>query len=142
MFEVIRRPLRTGELDHELIWLSVSLGSLAFAVAWLDLGLPWPHCWFHDLTGLPCVTCGATRATIEFFHAHLFSACRWNPLVFGLLCVLTLYDVYAFVVLVTRAPRLRIRFGTALVKTYARAVVISALALNWIYLLSHRQAFA
>ncbi|MFN2542172.1 MAG: DUF2752 domain-containing protein [Chthoniobacterales bacterium] len=135
------RQLKPQELDHELIWLSVSLGSLALAVAWLVAGLPWPHCLFHDLTGLPCLTCGATRATIEFFHAHPVAALRWNPLVFGLLCALTLYDVYAFSMITLRAPRLRLALPSVAAKKYARLLVIAALALNWIYLLSHRQAF-
>jgi hypothetical protein len=136
------RQLRPGELDYELIWLSVSLGSLALAVGWFAAGLPWPHCWFHDLTSLPCVTCGATRATIEFFHAHLGAALRWNPLVFGFLCALTLYDVYAFIVITLRAPRLRLALTSAAAKNSTRAIVLVALALNWIYLLSHRAAFA
>jgi hypothetical protein len=134
--------LKPDELDHELIWLSVSLGSLVLAAAWFAAGLPWPHCLFHDLTGLPCVTCGATRAAIEFFHGHFAAAGKWNPLMFGFLCALTAYDIYAFAVITTRAPRLRIALVSAVGKNYARAVVIAALALNWIYLLSHHQAFA
>jgi hypothetical protein len=135
------RHLALDELDHELIWLSVSLGSLALAVAWFAAGLSWPRCLFHDLTGLPCLTCGATRSGMEFFHGHFAAAWKWNPLVFGLLCGLTLYDVYAFAVLVTRAPRLRIALVSGLGKKYARTVVIGALALNWIYLLGHYRAF-
>ena len=42
------RRLAPGELDHELIWLSASVLSLGFAAVWLTLGLPWPHCVFHD----------------------------------------------------------------------------------------------
>ena len=135
------RQLRPGELDHELIWLAVSLGSLAFAVAWFALGLPWPHCFFHELTGFPCVTCGITRATIEFFHGNLAGALRWNPLGFGLLCALTCYDVYAFAVLATRAPRLRPAINSAVAKKHARLLAIAVLALNWIYLVGHRDAF-
>ena len=135
------RELRPGELDHELLWLSVSLGSLALAIGWFALGLPWPTCAFHDLTGLPCMTCGATRATIEFFHAHLGAALQWNPLVFGFLCALTLYDAYAFTVITLRAPRLRLALTSAIAKNSARAFAIAALALNWIYLLSHHRAF-
>src|ERR1043166_4317846 len=140
--QLTRRALRPGEVDHELIWLSVSLGSLAFAVAWFALGLPWPHCWFHDLTGLPCVTCGATRSTIEFFHAHFLAALKWNPLVFAFLCAVTAYDVYAFAVVATRAPRLRFTFVSAFAGKYARVFVIAALELTWIYILRHRQEFA
>jgi hypothetical protein len=136
------RQLKRNELDHELIWLSVSLGSLALAAAWFAAGLPWPHCLFHNLTGLPCITCGATRAAIEFFHGHFAAAGKWNPLVFGFLCALTAYDVYAFAVITTRAPRLRIALISAVGKRYARGVVVAVLALNWFYLLSRHQMFA
>jgi hypothetical protein len=136
-----RRRLAPGELDHELIWLTVSLGGLACAVTWLVLGLPWPRCAFHDLTGLPCVTCGATRCAVQFFHGKLLAALSWNPLVFVSLCGLSVFDAYAFGVLVTRSPRLRIEFRTQTARKYARTVVIGALALNWIYLLSHWRRF-
>jgi hypothetical protein len=137
-----RRQLTPNELDHELIWLTVSLCSLAFAAAWLGFGLPWPYCVFHQLTGLPCVTCGMTRSAIAFFHGRLIEAWNWNPLVFASLCGLSIFDIYAFAVLATAAPRLRINFYVPGAKNYARATVIAALALNWIYLLAHWHNFA
>jgi len=86
------RRLAPGELDHELIWLSASVLSLAFAAVWLTLGLPWPHCMFHDLTNLPCVTCGMTRCAIQFFHGHFLAAFQWNPFVFVVLCGVIAFD--------------------------------------------------
>ena len=80
------RRLVPGELDHELIWLSVSVLSLGLAAMWLTMGLPWPRCVFHDLTQLPCVTCGMTRCGIQFFHGHFLAALQWNPFVFTILC--------------------------------------------------------
>jgi len=129
-----------GEIDHELIWLSVSLVSLALAAAWLAVGLPWPRCMFHEITGLPCVTCGMTRCGIQFFHGHFLAALKWNPLVFGLLCGVVAYDLYAFTTLATRAPRLRVAFGHAPRKC-ARGIVVGALLLNWGYLLIHWHNF-
>ena len=89
------RRLAPGELDHELIWLSASVLSLGLAAAWLTLGLPWPRCVFHDLTSLPCVTCGMTRCGIQFFHGHFLAALQWNPLVFAVLCGVIAFDIYA-----------------------------------------------
>jgi Protein of unknown function (DUF2752) len=130
------RRLAPGELDHELIWLSVSLGSLAFAAAWFALRLPWPHCIFLAVTGHPCLTCGASRATIAFFHLDFWSAWKWNPLVFTALCGLSIFDAYAFVVLVIRTPRLRIAQFTSTEKNFMRLVAVILLLSNWIYLLS------
>jgi hypothetical protein len=138
--QVVARRLEQGEIDHELVWLSASLVSLGIAVAWFTLGLPWPHCTFHQITGLPCITCGMTRCGIQFFHGHFLAALKWNPLVFALLCSVTTFDLYAFAVLVTRVPRLRVAFGQA-ERKYTREVVIVALAVNWVYLLMHWRNF-
>lgn len=138
----LRRRLAPGETDHELLWLSVSIGSLAFAALWFLVGLPWPSCTFHNLTGLPCVTCGATRCTIAFFHGNFLAAWLWNPFVFLILCGVALFDIYALTVLILRSPRLRIAVCTERAKKLTRFLVIAALALNWIYLLGHYRAFA
>jgi hypothetical protein len=134
------RRLVPGELDYELVWLTVSLVSLGLAAAWLTIGLPWPRCMFHEITGLPCITCGMTRCGIQFFHGHFLAALKWNPLVFAVLCGVLAYDLYAFTTLATRTPRLRVVFGHAQ-KKWARGIVIGALLLNWGYLLIHWHNF-
>jgi Protein of unknown function (DUF2752) len=139
--QFLRRRLAPGETDHELLWLSVSAGSLVCAAVWLALGLPWPRCVFHDLTGLPCLTCGATRCTIAFLHGNFIAAWTWNPLAFLALGGVALFDLYALIVLVFRAPRLRIVAFTRRAKNFARLAAIAILALNWIFLLSHWRDF-
>jgi hypothetical protein len=134
------RRLATTEFDHELLWLSVSVSFLSLAGAWLAVGLPWPVCVFHQLTGLPCLTCGMTRCAIQFFHGHLLTALGWNPLIFVLLCGVIAFDIYALLVLATRTPRFRIAFRQA-ERRYVRGIVILALALNWIYLIAHWRDF-
>jgi hypothetical protein len=135
------RRLAPGELDYELIWLSASVLSIGLAAAWLTIGLPWPRCVFHDITRLPCVTCGMTRCGIQFFHGHLLAAFEWNPLVFAALCLVITFDVYALATLVARAPRLRVRSLSDRAKRFLRISVVSVLALNWIYLLLHWRKF-
>jgi hypothetical protein len=138
--QIVARRLERKEVDYELVWLSASLVSLGMAVAWLTLGLPWPLCVFHQLTGLPCLTCGMTRCGIEFFHGHLLAALKWNPLVFAVLWGVIGFDLYALAAITLRRPRLRILFRHA-EKKYARGVLAAALALNWFYLVSHWRDF-
>lgn len=138
--QVVARRLERKEVDYELVWLSASLVSLGIAVAWFTLGLPWPLCVFHQLTGLPCLTCGMTRCGIEFFHGHFFAALKWNPLVFAFLWGVIAFDLYALAAIALRRPRLRILFRQA-EKKYARGVLVAVLALNWFYLVSHWRDF-
>src|SRR6266581_1443204 len=135
--QMTQRPLAPDEINHELLWLGVSLGSIALAVVWFALGLPWPVCIFHELTGLPCMTCGMTRCAIQFFHGHFAAALKWNPLIFALLCGVIAFDLYAFATLTMRVPRLRIHVSTKRANTFLRVSVMSAIALNWAYLLLH-----
>jgi hypothetical protein len=71
----------------------------------------------------------------------LLAAFQWNPLIFAALCALTIFNAYAVIVLVTRAPRLRIALWTKREKNYARIFVLTALSLNWVYLLLHWRKF-
>jgi hypothetical protein len=135
------RRLSANEPDHELIWLAVSVVVLAGGATWLALSLPWPQCPFLAITGLPCVTCGATRSTIAFLHGDFLSALRWNPLAFVALSGLIAFDLYAAIVLVGRMPRLRTVGWSVGEKNAVRIAAISLLALNWIYLLAHRACF-
>ena len=133
---------RSGnEPDHELIWLTVSAVSIAGGAAWLALALPWPRCPFLAVTGLPCVTCGATRSAIAFLHGDFVSAFRWNPLAFVAFCAVIAFDLYAAIVLVGWTTRLRIVDWTVTEKNVTRILVLSLLALNWTYLLAHRTRF-
>ena len=133
--QIVRRPLAPGETNHELIWLSVSSGGLALAATWLALKLPWPICLFHALTGHPCLTCGATRSAVAFFHVHFLTAFQWNPLVFLFYCALSIFNVYAIAVLCMRAPRIRVAQLSAGERKFIRGSLIAVFALNWVYLL-------
>src|SRR5437016_4574443 len=101
-----------------------------------SLHRPCSLCVCLAVIGRPCLTFGSTRSTIAFFHADFWSALKWNPLVFLFLSGLSIFDLYAFAVLVIRGPRLRIvRFAPA-EKRFLRLLAAILLLSNWIYLLS------
>ena len=132
------RKLAPQEIDHELVWLTVSLGAGCALAVRLAVQLPTPRCVFHSLTGLPCLTCGATRAAIQFFHGHFGVSLLFNPLAFLVFCGLVLFDLYAATVLAMRAPRLRIASFSRAEKNLMRATAIFLLACNWLYLMTTR----
>ena len=124
------------ELDHELLWLTVSLGTGLALAGWFAAQLPTPRCAFHSLTGLPCVTCGATRAAIQFLHGHFSTSLFYNPLAFLTFSSLVVFDLYALAVVPTGAPRLRVENFSPAEKFAARSIAIALLAANWVYLLT------
>jgi hypothetical protein len=132
------RPLRAGELDHELLWLCVTIAGAALMWCWLALALPWPRCTFHALTGLPCVTCGATRAALSLLQADPAAAWRFNPLATIAICGIGVFDAYAAVVLATRARRLRVRLSSPAPRRALLATVATVALVNWGYLLLAR----
>lgn len=47
-----------------------------------------PQCIFRKMTGLDCPGCGTTRALYHLLHGHVWTAFRFNPLMFVLLPLL------------------------------------------------------
>lgn len=133
-----RHQIAVQEIDYELVWLLVSLGAFLGLALWLAARLPTPQCVFHTLTGLPCVTCGATRSAFQFLHGHFSASFFFNPLAFLAFFSVLAYDLYALVMLATRAPRLRLGNFSRSEKFLARCAVIILLASNWLYLLTVR----
>ncbi|MEY2498468.1 MAG: hypothetical protein QOD12_2024 [Verrucomicrobiota bacterium] len=138
---LVRRRVPAKGIDHELIWLVVSVTAGLMGLLAFGLGLNWPRCPFLAITGFPCLTCGATRATIAFLHGNFSLAWWWNPLALLALCGVALFDLYAIAVLLSRSARIRMVDWTGVEKNFVRIAVVSMLALNWIYLLSHRDRF-
>lgn len=64
-------------------WIFVGLGlGTAAVIFWFLSFVPetyWPPCGFHLVTGHPCPTCGATRATFHLLHGQWLAALKTNP---------------------------------------------------------------
>lgn len=138
---LVWRRIPPEEVNHELVWLAVSVAALITGGFWLGLGLPWVRCPFLAVTGYPCLTCGATRCALAFLLGNLSLAWSWNPLAFVALCGVMLFDLYAIIVLVARLPRLRVIDWTRVEKNAVRVAVIALIAINWAYLIVHRAQY-
>ena len=133
-----RHRLPPEEIDHELLWLLISVSTFLALSLWLSAGLATPRCAFRAITGFPCLTCGATRSAWQFLHGHFAASLAFNPLAFLCYCGLVAYDVYALAVISLRAPRLRLGKFSPAEKRMARSLAITLLAANWLYLLTMR----
>ena len=129
------RPLRRGELDHEALWLGVSLAAFVGAWFWTRLGLASPVCVFHELTGWACPGCGTTRCVRAVFHGEMRAAFLVNPLMGVTLVGIVMFDLYAATVLALRLPRWRPEKVSARVAVALRAGCAGVLLVNWLWLL-------
>ena len=128
------RPLRRGEMDHEALWLGVSLAALAGAWFWTRLGLASPVCVFHELTGWACPGCGATRCVRAVFRGEMRGAFLVNPLMCVTLIGIVIFDLYAGTVLALGLPRWRPRVS-ARAAMALRLGCAGVLLMNWLWLL-------
>jgi hypothetical protein len=94
--------------------------------------VPPPRCAFKTVTGLPCFTCGSTRALFALGQFQIAHAFKFNPLV-TLACAAV--PMWLGVSLINKVfgPRLRFQFAPRL-KSILFWLAAAAI-LNWIYLL-------
>src|SRR5437016_10367121 len=135
------RRIPPNDFNHELVWLAVSVAAAIGGAVWLTLGLPTLRCPFLAVTGYPCLPCGATRCAIALGHGNFLAAWLWNPLALVTLCFVVVFDVYAAIVLIARAPRLRLIDWTRTEKNTVRIAVVAVILVNWIYLLAHHTRY-
>ncbi|MBS3734753.1 MAG: DUF2752 domain-containing protein [Phycisphaerae bacterium] len=90
-----------------------------------------PLCPFRRVTGLPCPTCGSTRAALALLDARPLAALAHNPfmVVVGALAAILLAVRVTF----ARAPHIA---WTRHQRRIAGLIVGALFAANWVYLLA------
>jgi hypothetical protein len=97
-------------------------------------GLGIPLCVFKATTGVPCVTCGGTRALVALGSLDVVAAFAMNPLVALLLVTLVPWGI-ADAILALRGRALVLDIGPAVGRALRWAIVPVLLA-NWAYLIA------
>lgn len=109
------------------------LGTAAVGVFHLDR-LPFSVCFLKALTGIPCPTCGSTRAVGCLAHGDLPGAFGMNPL--ATLAFLALVPwAMADLALLTRGRALGVSASPRTGHVLRVAAVVAVLA-NWAYLIA------
>lgn len=127
------RPLGGSARELALAWGLGALGVLA-VVPWLEsLAALVPGCGWRALTGLPCPTCGSTRAALALSDGNVAGALAHNPLAVAGLALFVIGGVGAGLAALTRAPLPRgiHRPGGRTVAVGLAVLVV----LQWAYLL-------
>ena len=109
------------------------LGGAAVALLHLD-ALPFTVCFFKLATGLPCLSCGTTRAMGRLFHGDLAGAWLMNPLATAGALSLVPWAV-ADLLLMAKGRGLRLELGPSAARL-ARGLVVAAALANWAWLVA------
>ena len=96
------------------------------------LVFPLPVCLLYTTTGIPCPTCGTTRAFLALASGHLGVAFRYQPLIMGILWVSTLLVSVDLAAWWLRKQQLLPRWLATIQVTPWSVLVI--LIVNWLYL--------
>jgi hypothetical protein len=75
-----RRPLLREERQLAALWGVAAVSSLLLRPVWLALAPLLPACPFRALTGVPCLSCGTTRAAAALLEGRVVDALSVNPL--------------------------------------------------------------
>ncbi len=111
----------------------VATGILAVAALHpLWHGLVQVRCPLLVIFGVPCVTCGGTRALVALMTGNATAALAWNPLVAlgGIVAIAWLPIAALMLAGVLQPPRIPTVLPVA-----ARRAIVAGCALNWGYLL-------
>jgi hypothetical protein len=129
---VTTRSATREERQLALLWLVAAASAVALKPLWLALAPHLRPCIFHSMTGIPCPTCGTTRAATAFLDGNLLAALAANPLaaVGGLLFVVgaplaALWAVARWPVPVLPTP----------LPMWTRVGAVALIVANWLYVI-------
>ena len=127
------RPITREERQLALLWLVAAASAVALKPLWVALAPHLRPCIFHSLTGVPCPTCGTTRAATAFLDGNILAALAANPLaaLAGLLFVAgaplaALWAVARWPVPVLPTP----------LPLWSRVAAVALIVANWLYVIS------
>jgi hypothetical protein len=130
----VKISARPNGLPLGAIFLAVAvLGAAAVAVLHVDR-LPFFVCLFKASTGIPCLTCGATRAAGLLAAGDLSGAFAMNPLAtVGALALVPW--ALADLVLLPRGRALAVELAPSAAWA-ARGLAVAGVLANWAYLVA------
>jgi len=116
-------------LSIHVVWALILVAALA-ASHFLQSST----CMFYKLTGLPCLTCGSSRAAQAFFLGDFIGMFYYNPLVIIFCGILFFFSLFKFLEFIFRFE-IRINVNRKISFT-ARMIVITLIAANWLFLVA------
>lgn len=122
-----------GQIDFGIIYGSIAALCI-LAVKFLPIAHLAPSCVFRGMSGIPCPTCGATRAFLSMATGNFLDAVTMNPLVVILVSAAIVSCLYSVVSLFCSMRRITF-FPSEREKDGMRITAVMIVLLNWGYVL-------
>jgi hypothetical protein len=123
----------SGRIEFGIIYGAIALLAIGAARIPQIITLP-PSCAFKGLTGIPCPTCGSTRAVLHLSHGDILASLVFNPLTSLCFLAAVLYFLYSLVTLAPGIPRIGLAFSVE-EKNALRIGAVMLVLMNWMYLI-------
>jgi len=131
---LMMKKREAGELEFGIIYGTIALVAVGLARV-LPLTKLAPACLFRSLTGVPCPTCGTTRALMHFSRGEMAMAISENPLFVLFLTLALLYFFVNSIAALLRLPRVVILLSSV-ERNLLTAAAGFSIAANWTYLVT------
>ena len=124
---------QTSERQLGLLWGVVAVTLVLLATRAEQLAQSLPGCTFKSFLGIPCPTCGVTRAVLELSNLDVASALKINPLATLSIMVLVLGGLVVGVSTLGGHPPREPRWDLRPLERLGLVLVVVA---NWAYLVT------
>ena len=115
-------------LSIHIVWMLLIIAALA-----VYRFMPPTVCMFHSVTGVPCLSCGASRAVEAFFGGDFIGMFYYNPLIVLFCGALFFFSLFKLVEYIFKFElKIRVSEKYSLI---ARTLVITLIAANWLFLI-------
>jgi len=131
---VTTRPATKEERQLAFLWLAAAASAVVLRPLWLAIAPLLRPCVFRSLTGIPCPTCGTTRAATAFLDGHLIAAFAANPLAAAMGLLFVVGAPLASVWAVARWP---VPVLPTPLPGWIRIGAVALIAANWLYVITN-----
>ncbi len=106
------------------------IGGWLVEQGWVNFG----KCAMKSTFGIPCMTCGSTRATLRLLHGDVLGAIAYQPMMMAVYLLVVLWGLTSLV-LFAQNKRVKIRLSRTEDRIF-KAVLIVVPLVNWAYLIA------
>jgi len=130
---IIRQQKKTGKIEFGIIYGGIAALVLC-AARLLPLRSILPACAFRGITGIPCPTCGSTRAVVHLAQGDIGASLVMNPLVSVCFLGAVVYFLYSLITLRYGGSRIAISLSEQ-ERTALHVALVAFVLGNWTYLI-------